>query len=193
MKNSTIIYLIGASGAGKDTLLKNLRNNGTSTSKIIVAHRYITRPINVIDENYIYLSTEEFEDRKANGLFLFSWSSNGNNYGIGIEVLDWLNKGFSVVINGSREYLDTAMQIYQNIQPVLVEVEPSVLRKRLVERNRETPQQIESRIERAISLSTVSCDNLIKINSNGSENKTLAMFYNVINNLMITTDTINTN
>lgn len=193
MKNSTIIYLIGASGAGKDTLLKNLRNNGTSTSKIIVAHRYITRPINVIDENYIYLSTEEFEDRKANGLFLFSWSSNGNNYGIGIEVLDWLNKGFSVVVNGSRGYLDTAMQICQNIQPVLVEVEPSVLRKRLVERNRETPEQIESRIERAISLSTVSCDNLIKINSNGSENKTLSMFYNVINNLMITTDTIKTN
>ena len=40
-KIGRLIYLIGASGVGKDTFLNEVKNN---YPKIFVAHRYITRP-----------------------------------------------------------------------------------------------------------------------------------------------------
>lgn len=105
---STLFYIIGASGAGKDTLINYARNAINATEQIIFAHRYITRIATYGNENHISLSHAEFKQRKLANFFALNWESHGNCYGIGREIDTWLRKGFSVVVNGSREYLPVA-------------------------------------------------------------------------------------
>jgi len=95
------------------------------------------------------------------------WHSHGYRYGIGIEINTWLEKGFHVVVNGSREYLPVASVTYPEMMVCLIHVSKERLLKRLQERGRETPEEIQERIERAESFQ-VSHTNLISINNNFS-------------------------
>ena len=49
-----LIWLMGPSGSGKDSLLSALRQR--EHSQLLVAHRYITRDANAGSENHIALS-----------------------------------------------------------------------------------------------------------------------------------------
>lgn len=143
-----LIYLMGPSGSGKDSLLERLRAE-TRTGPL-VAHRYITRPANAGCENHIALSESEFLRRRAKGLFALDWQAHGQHYAFGIEVDLWLLQGIDVVVNGSRAHLPQAMQRYgAQLLPVCLQVSPGVLRQRLQQRGRETPIQIEQRLVRA--------------------------------------------
>ncbi len=55
---SRLLYLMGASGSGKDSLLDALRQH--LPTDVAVAHRYITRPADAGAENHIALSETEF-------------------------------------------------------------------------------------------------------------------------------------
>ena len=83
-----LIYLMGPSGAGKDSLLAALRADADSAP--LVAHRYITRPADAGCENHIALSEPEFLRRRAKGLFALDWQAHQQHYAFGIEVDLWL-------------------------------------------------------------------------------------------------------
>jgi ribose 1,5-bisphosphokinase len=137
-ENARLFYLVGPSGAGKDSAAPGLR----------VARRCITRPQHPGDEDHVELSATEFARRERAGEFLFAWRSHGFSYGIERTVLDWLRAGDDVVVNGSRAYLETALAVYPQLAPVWITVDESVLRERLGARGRETAAQIEARIRR---------------------------------------------
>ncbi|MBD5771323.1 ribose 1,5-bisphosphokinase [Marinomonas colpomeniae] len=148
-----IIYLIGASGSGKDSILSGLRlwlNTESSLSTdIIIAHRYICRDWQSGNENHIELSKGEFLHRQQIGLFALHWQANGLYYGIGREIDLWLAEGQNIIINGSREYLPIAMSLYgKNLVPVLIHVDEVTLRQRLIARGRESLADIEARLAR---------------------------------------------
>lgn len=144
----TLFYLIGASGSGKDSLLEGCRRQLPAHLRCCIAHRYITRGANIGGENHIHLSQEEFRIREELGLFAMNWYSHGYHYGIGSEINLWLDSGANVVINGSREYLPNAMTLYDELIPVLVNVDSHRLRQRLINRDRESRKEIEARLER---------------------------------------------
>ena len=116
--SSKLYFLVGPSGVGKDTVLAQLKRHQYSLAQPLVAHRYITRPVKEGDENHIELSEYEFNRRKESGLFLFDWQSHGYQYAVGREVKKWLKSGNSVIVNGSRNYLETAREIYPALVPV---------------------------------------------------------------------------
>ena len=93
---STLIYLVGASGSGKDSLLAHARSRLCAQQEVIFAHRYITRAASVGGENHIALSNAEFELRRQAGLLAMHWESHGYCYGVGIEINHWLAKGMTV-------------------------------------------------------------------------------------------------
>lgn len=63
-----LIWLVGPSGSGKDSLLAALRQR--EHPQLLVAHRYITRPFNAGSENHIALSEHEFFTRAEQHLLL---------------------------------------------------------------------------------------------------------------------------
>ena len=143
-----LIYVVGASGSGKDSLMTYARTCLASETRVLFAHRYITRVADAGGENHVALTPEEFESRCKAGLFAMHWHSHGHAYGIGIEVNQWLAKGITVVVNGSREYLAEAAKRYPELLPVWVEVSPEVLRERLEARGRESASEVEARLAR---------------------------------------------
>ena len=164
---SKLFYVIGASGAGKDTLMNYARTVINGSGTVIFVHRYITRPAFEGNENHVSLSKEEFESRCNANLFALNWESHGNSYGIGIEINTWMEKGFDVVMNGSREYLSIAMEKYPELIVVSIEASPSVIHARLAARGREDSDEIRDRIERTAKMS-FDLSNAIKIQNDGA-------------------------
>jgi len=142
-----LIYLMGASGAGKDSLLDAVRGQ-LEAQRCRIVTRVITRSAEAKGENAIAVSAEEFDRRRRDGDFAMSWEANGLAYGIPKEIDAWLAAGSHVLVNGSREYLHEARKRYPDLLAVLLQVEPEVLRARLLERGRETPDDIEARLMR---------------------------------------------
>ena len=164
---SALFYIIGASGAGKDTLINYARNTINGAGQIIFAHRYITRPPNSGNENHVHLCKHEFQQRMEANFFALNWESHGNFYGIGCEVDTWLNSGFSVVVNGSREYLPVVRQLYPALKVILIVADEEAISNRLSNRGRESAAEIENRIARTSQIST-DLENCIKLENNST-------------------------
>lgn len=141
-----LIYVMGPSGAGKDSLLGFARAR-LATQGVVFAHRYITRPDGG-GENHIALTEPEFEARSRQGLFALQWRSHALRYGIGVEIDQWLGLGCTVVVNGSRAYVSEALARYPQMTLVHVDAAHAVLAARLASRGRETAAQIAERLAR---------------------------------------------
>ncbi|PKH22687.1 ribose 1,5-bisphosphate phosphokinase PhnN [Enterobacterales bacterium CwR94] len=143
-----LIWLMGASGSGKDSLLQALRES--PPSGLLVAHRYITRAANAGGENHIALSEAEFLRRQQQGLFSLHWQAHQHSYGLGVEIDLWLSRGLDVLVNGSRWHLQHAEARYgQHLLPIALQVSLPVLEARLRARGREDEAQITQRLQRA--------------------------------------------
>ncbi|WP_321957323.1 phosphonate metabolism protein/1,5-bisphosphokinase (PRPP-forming) PhnN [Paraburkholderia bannensis] len=141
-----LIYVMGPSGAGKDTLLGYARKR-LAVEGVVFAHRYITREEGG-GENHIALTDAEFEARSRMGLFALQWRSHALRYGIGVEIEQWLALGCTVVVNGSRAYVSEALARYPRMTLVHVNAAQHVLAARLASRARETPEQVAQRLAR---------------------------------------------
>jgi ribose 1,5-bisphosphokinase len=149
---SSLVYLMGPSGAGKDSLLAVLRQSAAASAEnLLIAHRYITRPPIAGDrEQHVFLSEAEFDRRRRRGLFALDWRAHGHAYAAGVELDFWMDKGFSVVLNGSRQHFSKARQKYGGrLVPVCLSVSAGTLEKRLIARGRENAREIEERLHRA--------------------------------------------
>jgi ribose 1,5-bisphosphokinase len=164
---SKLFYVIGASGAGKDTLMNFARTRLSGSDKVIFAHRYITRLPFTGNENHVYLPEQEFKLRISEGLFSLHWESHGQYYGIGAEINMWMEKGFNVVVNGSRQYLPVAQKLYPQMVVILIDASPEIISERLSGRGRESVDEIKKRISRSSEISA-DFSNCIKI-QNDSE------------------------
>ena len=168
MSPATLFYLIGPSGSGKDALLTYAREHLSGSENVLFSHRYITRPSQAGGENHIALTQAEFDQRQQLGLFALNWQSHQYAYGIGVEIDAWLQAGAHVVINGSREYLPQASERYPHMRVILLDVNSDVIRQRLVERGRETAQEIDARIAHNQQLPPVEHPRLNVLNNDSS-------------------------
>lgn len=167
LRSGRLVYLIGASGAGKDSIIAYARDRLAGESDHLFPRRHITRPAESGGEDHISVSSAAFYSDCAAGRFALHWRGNGLSYGIGGEIDLWLQAGRHVVINGSRAYLPEAAARYPTLLPVLITIDPAVLRQRLLARGREMPDQVEARIRRATELEAVCHPALAVIANNG--------------------------
>ncbi len=146
-----LIFLIGPSGSGKDSLIDASRDR-LAAAGVEIARRVITRSAEAKGEAAHGVTAEQFATLLAQGAFAMHWRANGLDYGIPVRVDHWLQAGRAVLVNGSRAYLDEARQRYPDLLAVLVQVRPEVLRQRLLARGRETAAEVEQRLARNTQL-----------------------------------------
>lgn len=142
-----LIYLVGPSGSGKDSLIDASRER-LAAAGVEIARRVITRSAEAKGEAAHGVTSEQFEALREQGAFAMHWRANGLDYGIPLQVDRWLAEGRAVLVNGSRAYLAEARRRYPNLLAVLVEVRHEVLRERLVARGREIAEEVEQRLAR---------------------------------------------
>lgn len=162
-----LLYVIGPSGSGKDSLMSYARVTLENDSDVVFAHRYITRPHDAGGENHVALSEAEFNSRLKQNLFCLHWRSHGMSYAMGCEINLWLAKGLTVIMNGSRAYLSQASQKYPELVPVLIEVSSDILRNRLHSRGRENTADIQSRLMRAEQFKAMQHPKLLRFANDG--------------------------
>ena len=172
----TLIYVMGPSGSGKDSLLSALRPRLRGLP-VAFARRYISRPACVGGEQHMALSAGSILSMEAQGRLAMRWSSHGCQYGIGRSIDGSLEHGICVIVNGSREYLPEALRRYPDLLPVLVEVEPAILRQRLLARGRD----LEERLPRALApLPAAGLERLVRIDNSGKLEAAVDSLENIV-------------
>jgi len=178
----TLVYVMGPSGSGKDSLIAHVRQNMNAAYSltwnipvavravlrpVFFARRYITRSANTGGERHYPLTQEAFQLRKNRGDFALSWESHGLCYGIGADIDSRLAAGAVVVVNGSREYLPEALKRYPALLPVLISARPEVLRERLEKRGRENQADINERLT-GVAMQLPEVPVLVQVDNSGS-------------------------
>ena len=133
-----LFLIVGNSGSGKDSLLKEvLRQWPASAKPIRIPQRYITRPAHT-SEPFISLTSDEFEDLKQTGKFWLTWHVYNTEYGIPVTIFNWLKQGDSVIVNVSRKIIPQARQLIPDLKVIFVSVPLEITLQRLKSRNRES-------------------------------------------------------
>ncbi|PYB79399.1 phosphonate metabolism protein/1,5-bisphosphokinase (PRPP-forming) PhnN [Pseudomonas sp. LB-090624] len=146
-----LVFLIGPSGSGKDSLIEASRERLIAAG-VFIARRVITRSAEAKGEDAHGVTAEQFQALLAQGAFAMHWQANGLDYGIPQQIDQWLGSGRAVLVNGSRAYLAEARRRYPDLLAVLVEVQPEILRERLLARGRESAEEVEQRLARSARL-----------------------------------------
>lgn len=164
-----LFYLMGPSGAGKDSLLEACRGRRVAGHRLRTATRHITRDGGAGGEDHIAVTPEAFHRQLEEGRFALHWRANGQHYGIGTEVDHWLAAGDIVLMNGSRAHLHKALNRYPDVLvPVLICIDPDNQRQRLLNRGRETAAEIEARVERSQRLQAELEERFVTVHNNGT-------------------------
>lgn len=152
----TPIAVVGPSGAGKDTLM---REAAATRPDIRLVQRAITRPADQSSEDFEPVSEAEFQRLSKAGQFRLSWQAHGLSYGVPhiTEPGIWL-------MNLSRRMLPEVAATRAALGVIHVTANPAVLAARLADRGRETQDDIAARISRptafdSAGLPTITVDN----------------------------------
>jgi ribose 1,5-bisphosphokinase len=177
--NGPLAYVMGPSGAGKDSVLNRARLLLAADAPVIFAHRYITRPAAAGGENHVELSPAEFGLRRTHGLFAFHWQAHGNEYGIGREIYSWRRAGLTVVVSGSREHFQQLGGVDDNTHPVLITASAQRLAERLAIRAREDADSAAERLQRSEAYD-VTDRRLVTIVNDGALDEAAANFVSLL-------------
>ncbi|HSW19084.1 MAG TPA: phosphonate metabolism protein/1,5-bisphosphokinase (PRPP-forming) PhnN [Ramlibacter sp.] len=148
--SARLIYVMGPSGAGKDSVLGWLRERAPASIPLRWARRTITRPADAGGEQHEAVTPQRFDDLLAADAFAMAWRANGHGYGIRHAELQGLGEGAFVLVNGSRQYLHEALTRYPRATGLYITAQPATLADRLRQRKRETASEIQARVARAL-------------------------------------------
>jgi guanylate kinase len=155
-RNGILFVLSAPSGAGKTTLVDELRK----TSEFVYSVSCTTRPARAGEmegEDYRFLSDEEFNARAGAGEFLEHALVHGHHYGTLLKpVAENLMNGRDVLIDidtqGAANIRSSKDKFVRESLADIFLMPPDVeeLRRRLMKRGTETAEQIETRLTNAI-------------------------------------------
>ncbi len=144
-----VIYVMGPSGVGKDSLLNWLRAHVRalpSPPALRFARRTITRAAGISNEDHEPIEVDVFLQQAQSGAFALRWQAHGLHYGVRhaeMEGPGWL------MVNGSRAYAPQARARLPGLAVLHVSAPDALVGERLAARQRETPDQVQARLQRA--------------------------------------------
>ena len=150
----SLIYMVGPSGVGKDSLLAWLSRHPRDGLPVPlhIARRSITRPEDGGTELHEALTEQAFAYLEAAGGFAMHWAANGLRYGIRHTELAALKHGDWVLVNGSRAYVPELRINWPGASVLHIHAPADVVRRRLLARGREAGAELEARILRSQDL-----------------------------------------
>lgn len=174
-----LILVVGASGAGKDSLLAGAREIFADDPDVYFPRRIITRPREAGGEDHIAMDPEAFAEVRAAGGFLLHWHAHGLDYGIPKDVQSLRRDGGTVLVNVSRSVVTEAWRQLVPVMVIEVTAPKEVLAERLQNRRRESDADIRRRLARPASILPEEI-RVIRIDNGGRLETALAQFADVI-------------
>lgn len=137
-----IILIVGASGVGKDSLIKEAKKEFEENINLV--RRCITREPDENENNY-YFNHNAFNILKEQDFFISTWQAHNNLYGISRDCLqDGVN-----IISISRGNITDFEKEYKDVYTINITLPKEELKRRLIKRDRENTEEIEKRLNRS--------------------------------------------
>lgn len=147
-----LVAVVGPSGAGKDSLLREARRAYAEDPSYVFMQREIDRKPSDNEQN-IEIDRVTWEQRVSEGAYALHWEANGHVYGVSRRLEQDLAAGLIVVVNASREHLPQARAKYSPLRIIHVRAHADVLQSRRRARGRETPDEARVRAQRDAAFS----------------------------------------
>jgi len=176
MSAGVFFFVVGPSGAGKDSLIEGARG---VAGPFVFARRVITRPAGSPGEDHDALDEAAFADLAGQGGFLITWSAHGLRYGLRSDLLDVLAQGRHVIANGSRGMIAELSVRVPRLVVIEVTAPADVLAARILGRGRETPEQVRLRVTRQVEPAGVDIETL-KVSNDGTLEQGVERFIAVL-------------
>ena len=145
-----LVLMVGASGAGKDTLIEAAARALRGDRRFRFVRRVVTRPVMEGGEQHEMVTDAEFDRRQAEGQFSVHWHAHGHRYALPAIGYD-LKQGRVVVANISRVMIADAAALFP-VRVVEITAPADIRAARLVARGREDREDVARRFARAITL-----------------------------------------
>lgn len=151
-KKGLLIILSGPSGAGKGTVLNEVRKTYKNLEVSVSVTTRAPRAGEVNDVNYHFKTIEEFKELAHDGAFLESECVYGNYYGtLKSEVFDKIQKGLDVVLEIDVKGAFNVIGKYPDAVSIFVcPTSMEELKGRLAGRGSETAEALELRLRSAM-------------------------------------------
>lgn len=154
MKSGRLVLVVGASGAGKDSVLRYARQRLAGDHRFVFPRRVVTRQADIVAEDHESADDPGFVVLAAQGAFTLRWQAHGLKYGIRREIEDHLRRGCLVAINVSRTIIPDTVLRFPNAVIAEIHAAAEIRLARIAERGRETPSEGLSRNQRDVALSS---------------------------------------
>ncbi len=147
------VFVVGPSGAGKDSLIAYARGAFADNAHVIFPRRVVTRPSSEF-EDHDSLDETAFAQAEQEGAFALCWRAHGLGYGIPKAALDEVNSGRVAVCNISRRMVPWSRVHLPNVAVVEVTAPVDVLAARLAGRARLEDGDLVARLTRSLEVWT---------------------------------------
>ena len=182
MKNK-LIYVMGPSGSGKDSLMKWVMQHKEPDLNLRWAHRWVTRENNDHGGTDQFITNERFEELRSNHLLAMDWSANDISYGIESAQLEFKHDHELIFINGSRAYFNHARSLYPELLAIHVSASLETLEGRLLARGRESEASIAKRLKRAELMAVEPDESILEVRNDGELERSGQMVLTYLQNL----------
>ena len=147
MAQGSFFFVVGPSGAGKDSLIEGAKRT-LDPQTFIFAKRTVTRPAGSVGEDHEACTQAEFDLRVHQQAFLITWQAHGLSYGLPSSLRQALQAGQHVIANGSRSMVAQLKQAVENLVVLEVDAPAAILAQRLAQRGRESAAEVTQRLTR---------------------------------------------
>lgn len=144
-----LIFIVGPSGAGKDSLMAGAAKALAQDENIIFVRRLITRDAMVELEDHGTISETQYEKMVEQDDFALHWRAHGLGYIVPKTIEDDLRAGKVLICNASRKQLPIAHQKYP-IHVINITAPIELRAARLAGRGRETEEEVAQRLNRKV-------------------------------------------
>jgi ribose 1,5-bisphosphokinase len=153
------IFVCGPSGAGKDSVIESARQALAARQDIVFARRMVTRPAQPGSDHEPVAEADFLALLRAGGLS-WHWQAHGFYYAISQRYAGDVQAGRSVVVNGSREHVNS-LAPSPGLRVVQVTADQTRLADRLARRGRDASEAVAQRLARNTRFTGMQADCVI--------------------------------
>lgn len=177
-----LFAVVGASGAGKDSVLRGAHKALRDDDRFVFPQRFITRPAESGGEDHVAVTASEFGSMRDQDRFCLHWSAHGLSYGVPSAVIEYMDAGRHVIVNLSRTAIGDAIARFDEVAIVEISASPEVIRQRLKTRGRESAIEIDRRSRRRVEGNWALGSNVMRIKNDGTVEEAVARFVEAVTN-----------